>query len=230
MRAGGGGEWQVKYHISNWKHVKKNRIYNQDLFWYRMLAVTKYNPDFGIVECCYRPRVKWNFFQISCEFIKRFLFATGGEGEARLSDEGPLCCRTRTWCVLLDFVSWLLTGRFSVGTAPVFSDLYLQRNRTVFTRLLNLQYECLIYMPLIFNEFETRLTIILSISCAIKMTRYLRSAMNSASKWSWHKNRLLTSILLFKTGVNSRVRKTTRSHSLRTASFLAFVSSHQPSQ
>jgi hypothetical protein len=53
------------------------------------------------------------------------VFATrlSGEGDARLSDEGPLCCRTRTRRVLLDFASWLLTGRFSVGTARVSSDL-----------------------------------------------------------------------------------------------------------
>jgi hypothetical protein len=51
------------------------------------------------------------------------VFATGREGDARLSDEGPLCCRTRTRRVLVDFASWLLTGRFSVGTAPVSSDL-----------------------------------------------------------------------------------------------------------
>jgi hypothetical protein len=84
--------------------------------------------------------------------------ATGGKGDARLSDEaeGPLCCRTRTWCVILDVVLWLLTGWFSVRTAPVYSNLYLQRNKTVFTKLLIHQYERLIYMPLIFNEFETK--------------------------------------------------------------------------
>ena len=43
---------------------------------------------------------------------------------------------------------------FSWNRSSVISDWYLQRNKTVFTRLLNLRYECLIDIPLKFNEFE----------------------------------------------------------------------------
>ena len=59
------------------------------------------------------------------------------------------------------------------------------------------------------------------------MSQYynLRSTINSALKCRSHKNRLFSSILFFKSGVISLVRKTTRSHSLRAVTFNAFVSS-----
>ena len=41
----------------------------------------------------------------------------GGEADV----EGPACCLSRTRRVL-DLVSWLFNGKFSVGTAPVLSD------------------------------------------------------------------------------------------------------------
>ena len=44
-------------------------------------------------------------------------FSMGGEADV----EGPACCLSRTRRVL-DLVSWLFNGKFSVGTAPVSND------------------------------------------------------------------------------------------------------------
>ncbi len=59
------------------------------------------------------------------------------------------------------------------------------------------------------------------------MSQYynLRSTINFALKCRSHKNRLFSSILFFKSGVISLVRKTTRSHYLRAETFNTFVSS-----
>ena len=116
------------------------------------------------------------------------------------------------------FVSWLLSGRFSVGIATA-----VYNNGYSITLLVCLNGPCKSVLRVMHKTFKLPYF-------AKTIGQYSRSRINSTLKWRSHtgKFRVFFSILCFKSGVISLVRRITRSHSMRALFFKLAVSSLSP--